>query len=116
MPQAWCLWQGWTATSRSVRHWACTTIDSVAFDCGSLIVSVNSAGKSYYGRLFLASRKDGFGKRKPPAALTYTGSLNKLFGKDSNYKKFKFTDPTFTFLISDTLYSDNTGAFAVKNN
>ena len=95
---------------------ACATIDSIEFDCGSMIVYVTSGSTTYYGRLFLATRKDGFGRTKPPVQLTYKGSLKKLFGKDSGYKKFKFKNPTFTFLLSDTLYSDNTGAFAVSNN
>src|SRR5665213_2553369 len=35
----------------------CATIDSIEFDCGSLIVSVSSGNTTYYGRLFLANRK-----------------------------------------------------------
>ena len=94
----------------------CGSIDSVEFDCGSLMVSISSGGTTYYGRMFLANKKDGHGRGKPPVSLTYKASLKTLFGKDSGYKAFRFVKPTFTFVVSDTLYSDNTGDFTINNN
>ncbi len=95
---------------------ACTTIDSVEFDCGSLIVSISSGGTTYYGRMFPANKRDGYGRKKPPASLTYKASLKTLFGKDAGYKSFRLANPTFTFVVSDTLYSDNAGDFSINNN
>ena len=95
---------------------SCATIDTIEFDCGALIVSITSGDITYYGRLFLANKKDGYGKKRPPVSLTFKGSLKKLFGKDSNYKPFAFVNPTLTFTMSDTLYSDNTGGYTITNN
>ena len=94
---------------------ACATIDTTEFDCGALVVSITSGDTIYYGRLFLATKKDGFAKKRPPVSLTFKGSLKKLFGKDSNYKPFTFVNPIFTFTMSDTLYSDNIGGSTITN-
>ena len=95
---------------------SCNTINSVQFDCGTLMVSITSGSTTFYGRLFPATFKDGLGKKKPPTSLTFKGSLKKIFGKDSTYRTFKFINPTFSFMLSDSLYSDNTGSFVINNN
>ena len=93
----------------------CSTFDGVEFDCGSLSIAMTSGSTTYYGRMFLANKKDGLNKKHPPTTLTYSRPLRVLFGKDSGYKSFRFKNPTFTFSIVDSLYSDNTGAFVINN-
>lgn len=73
---------------------------------GSLLLTISGVGTE---QLFGTDAANGLGSASPPTSLTLAAtSLNAL-----GFGIFSVTDPTLTFSVSDTMRSDNSGAFTL---
>lgn len=75
---------------------------------GSLLLTISGVGTE---QLFPTNPANGLGSSSPPTSLFLPStSLSALFGSFSPE-----VDPTFTFVMSDTIRSDNSGSFTVSS-
>jgi hypothetical protein len=75
---------------------------------GSLLLTISGVGTE---QLFPTNPANGLGSSSPPTSLFLPStSLSALFGSFSPQ-----IDPTLTFVMSDTIRSDNSGSFTVSS-
>jgi len=73
---------------------------------GALAIGISGVGAA---QVFPANAANGLGSGAPPSVLTLaTTSLASL-----GFGTFSATNPTITFFLVDTLYTDNIGSFVV---
>ena len=76
---------------------------------GSLLLIISGSGFTATEQIFPADIANGLGGASPPTSLFLpTTSLS-----DLGFGPFSVTDPTLTFVMSDTIRSDNSGVFTV---
>lgn len=81
---------------------------SGTFNYGSLIMTISGVGSK---QLFAANATDGLGSGAPPSTLTLPATSLSALG----FGNFSVTNPTITFTVADTLYTDNSGSFSVTS-
>jgi hypothetical protein len=75
---------------------------------GSLLLTISGVGTE---QLFPTNAANGLGSASPPTSLFLASTpLSTLFGSFASQN-----DPTFTFVVSDTLRTDNVGSFSVSS-
>ena len=76
---------------------------------GSLLLIISGSGFTATEQIFPADIANGLGSASPSTSLFLpTTSLS-----DLGFGPFSVTDPTLTFVMSDTIRSDNSGVFTV---
>lgn len=73
---------------------------------GSLLLEISGEGAV---QLFPANAADGLGSSSPPGSLTLSSTSLASLGLPS----FSVANPTLTFIVADTIYSDNSGQFTL---
>jgi len=81
---------------------------SKTFNYGSLVMTISGVGSV---QLFAANATDGLGSGAPPNSLTLPATSLSALG----FPNFSATNPTITFTVADTLYTDNSGSFSVSS-
>jgi hypothetical protein len=74
---------------------------------GSLAIGISGVGAA---EVFAANAANGLGSGTPPAALTLAPKSLASLG----FGNFSVTNPTITFFLVDSLYTDNSGSFSVS--
>jgi len=74
---------------------------------GSLLLEISGVGTV---QLFQPNAANGLGSGAPPTSLTLTSSTLSGLG----FGNFSVVNPTLTFVLADTLYSDNSGSFTLS--
>jgi hypothetical protein len=72
---------------------------------GSLLIEISGVGTE---QIFLPTSANGLGSSTPPLSLASSSSLSSL-----GFGAFSVSNPTITFALADTLYSDNSGSFVL---
>jgi len=75
------------------------------FNYGSLIMTISGVGSV---QLFAANAAHGLGSGAPPSSLTLPATSLSALG----FPNFSVSNPTITFTVADTLYTDNSGSFS----
>lgn len=79
---------------------------TATWDFGALLLEISGVGTV---QVFPATAANGLGSATPPASLTRaTASLSTL-----GFPNFSVVNPTITFVLADTLYTDNSGSFTL---
>ena len=77
------------------------------WDFGALLLEISGEGAV---QIFPANAPNGLGSSTPPHSLTLPlTSLSSL-----GFPSFSVVNPTITFIMADTLYSDNSGQFVIS--
>ena len=77
------------------------------WDFGALLIEISGEGAV---QIFPASAANGLGSSTPPHSLTLAPTSLGALG----FPSFSAVSPTITFIMADTLYSDNTGQFVIS--
>ena len=77
------------------------------WDFGALLIEISGEGA---GQVFPANAANGLGSSTPPHSLTLAPTSLGALG----FPSFSAVNPTITFIMADTLYSDNTGQFVIS--
>jgi hypothetical protein len=72
---------------------------------GSILIEISGEGTQ---ELFVANPASGLGSATPPLSLSTSTSLSSL-----GFGSFSVSDPTITFVLADSLYTDNSGSFVL---
>jgi hypothetical protein len=72
---------------------------------GSLLIEISGQGTE---QVFPTNAGNGLGSSTPPLSLATAESLSSL-----GFGAFSITNPTITFALADTLYSDNSGSLTL---
>ncbi len=78
------------------------------FNYGSLVMTISGVGSV---QLFAANAADGLGSGAPPSSLVLPATSLSALG----FSNFSVANPTITFTVADTLYTDNSGSFSVSS-
>jgi len=78
---------------------------SASWVYGSLLIEITGQGTE---QVFPTNAGNGLGSSTPPLSLATAESLGSL-----GFAGFSVTDPTITFVLADTLYSDNSGTLTL---
>jgi hypothetical protein len=76
------------------------------WDFGALLLEITGEGAV---QIFPAIPANGLGSMTPPTSLTLPPTSLGALG----FPSFSVVNPTITFILADTLYSDNSGQFVV---
>jgi hypothetical protein len=76
---------------------------------GSLLLEISGVSGPGTVQLFAANAANGLGSSTPPATLTLALTSLSALG----FGNFSVVDPTITFILADTLYSDNANNFVL---
>lgn len=74
---------------------------------GSLAIGISGVGAA---EVFPVNASTGLGSGSPPTAVTLTPATLASLG----FGTFSVTNPTITFFLADSLYTDNSGSFTVS--
>jgi hypothetical protein len=74
---------------------------------GSLLLTISGVGTE---QIFPTNAANGLGSGTPPTSLFLSTSLSSL-----GFGVFSADNPTLTFVMSDTIRSDNSGAFTIAS-
>jgi hypothetical protein len=77
------------------------------FDFGALLLEISGAGAV---QVFPANAANGLGSATPPTSLSVSGATLGSLG----FSNFSVVNPTITFVVADTIFSDNSGAFTLR--
>ena len=77
------------------------------WDFGALLLEISGEGAV---QIFPANAANGLGSSTPPHSLTLPSTSLSSLG----FPSFSVVNPTITFIMADTLYSDNTGQFIIS--
>jgi hypothetical protein len=80
-----------------------TTFGSTVY--GSILLEISGVGTE---QIFPTNAANGLGSATPPLSLETAATLSSL-----GFGSFSVVNPTITFVMADTLYSDNSGAFVL---
>jgi hypothetical protein len=73
---------------------------------GALLMTISGVGTV---QIFPANAANGLGSATPPGTLT----LNPIALSALGFGSFSVVNPTITFIVADTLYTDNSGTFTL---
>jgi PEP-CTERM motif len=76
------------------------------WDYGALLIEISGAGTV---QIFPANPSNGLGSPSPPVSLTLASTSLSALG----FAPFNQVNPTVTFIMADTLYTDNSGQFVL---
>jgi hypothetical protein len=79
---------------------------SGTFNFGALIMTISGVGSV---QLFPANAGNGLGSGAPPSTLSLPSTSLSALG----FPSFSSVNPTITFTVADTNYTDNSGTFSV---
>ena len=76
---------------------------------GALLLEISGVSGPGAVQLFAADAANGLGSSAPPADLTLTSTSLAALG----FGTFSVVNPTITFILADTIYSDNSNNFVL---
>jgi hypothetical protein len=85
---------------------------TATWDYGALLLEISGVSGPGTVQLFAANGADGLGSGSPAANLTLAPTSLSALG----FGAFSVVNPTITFIIADTLYSDNANNFVLTPN
>lgn len=77
------------------------------WDFGAILLEISGEGAV---QIFPANAANGLGSLTPPLSLTLPPTSLAALG----FPSFSVVNPTITFIMADTLYSDNSGQFVIS--
>jgi hypothetical protein len=77
------------------------------WDFGAILMEISGEGAV---QIFPANAAAGLGSSTPPLSLTLSSTSLGALG----FPNFSVLNPTITFVMADTLYSDNSGQFVIS--
>ena len=82
---------------------------SGVWNFGALLMEVSGVSPIGTVQIFPANAQNGLGSSTPPTSLVLPATSLGALG----FSAFSVTNPTITFIVPDTNYSDNTGSFVL---